>query len=161
MRTISFRPFNAGLRAMLFIGPALLVLVGLLNVESPAGWIAIMVAAVVLVVVTFLSGVRIRADQTAVAVSLVPFWRKRMRWSDIASVDVEEVRPFEDFGGWGIKGSQKREGILLSAGETRSVKFTLADGRRYLVAVGDGADEVARDLRRLSPTVGGEGGTTV
>lgn len=144
---------------MLFVGPAILVLVGLLNVNSPGGWIAIVVAGMVLVVVTFFSGVRIRADESAVSIALVPFWGKRMRWSDISSVEIEEVRPFEDFGGWGIKGSQKREGLLLSAGETRSVKFTLTDGRRYLVAVGDGADDAARDLQRLSPALWGEGTT--
>lgn len=142
---------------MLFIGPAIIVLVGLLNVDSIGGWIAIIGAGVILVVVTFFSGVRIRADETAVSISLAPFWGKRMRWSDITAVDIKEVRPFEDFGGWGIKGSQKREGLLLSAGETRSVKFTLRDGRRYLVAIGDGADDAARDLQQLSPAVGGEG----
>jgi hypothetical protein len=151
MRTIAYRPFDTSLRAILFVGPAILLLVGLLNVDSVAGWIVAGAAAAVLVIITFFSGVRVRADETSVAVSLVPLWGKRLRWSDLESIDVEEVRPFEDFGGWGIKGSQKKHGILLSAGDTRSIKFTLADGRRYLVSLGDGADAAARELRRLAP----------
>ncbi|WP_309067462.1 hypothetical protein [Microbacterium sp.] len=151
MRTIAYRPFDTSLRAILFVGPAILLLVALLNVDSPAGWIVAGAAVAVLIIITFFSGVRVRADETSVAVSLVPFWGKRLRWSEVESVFVEEVRPFEDFGGWGIKGSQKRHGILLSAGDTRSVKFVLTDGRRYLVALGDGTDAAVRELRSLAP----------
>lgn len=151
MRTIAYRPFDTSLRAILFGGPAILLFVGLLNVDSVAGWIVAGAAVAVLVIITFFSGVRIRADDTSVAVSLVPFWGKRLRWSDVESIAVEEVRPFEDFGGWGIKGSQKRHGILLSAGDTRSVKFSLSDGRRYLVALGDGADAAVSELRTIAP----------
>ncbi|WP_309067338.1 hypothetical protein [Microbacterium sp.] len=156
LRTIAYRPFHAGLRAILFVGPAILLLVGLLNTASPAGWIVAGVAVAMLVVITFFSGVRIRADETSVAVSLVPFWGKRLRWSDVTSVVVEDVRPFEDFGGWGIKGTQKKHGILLSAGDTRSIRFTLIDGRRYLVAVGEGAEAAVRDLADLAPRKPGD-----
>ncbi|CAH0162704.1 PH domain-containing protein [Microbacterium sp. Bi128] len=152
MRTIARRPFDAPLRAILFVGPAILLLVGILNVDTPAGAVVVLLAVVVLMVITFFSGVRLRAGERGVAVSLVPFWGRRLRWEQIARVDVEEVRPFEDFGGWGIKGSQRRHGILLSAGETITVRLTTTDGRRYLVGLGDEAEEAVRSLRRMAPS---------
>ena len=93
--------------------------------------------------IAFFSGVRVRAGTTSVSVSLVPFWVFRIPIERISSITVETVRPFEDFGGWGIKGSHKKRGILLSAGEDRAVVFRLDDGRTYLAAVGDRADECA------------------
>jgi hypothetical protein len=151
MHTIANRRFNAPLRAILFVGPAILLLVGVLNVNTPAGAMVVLAAIVVLVVVTFFSGVRLRAGKEGVAFSLVPFWGKRLRWGEVASVDVEEVRPFEDFGGWGIKGSHKRHGLLLSAGETTTVRITTTDGRRYLVGVGDAASDAVEAVRELAP----------
>ncbi|MBZ4488496.1 hypothetical protein LQ938_14970 [Microbacterium sp. cx-55] len=151
METIAHRRFSAPLRAVLFVGPAILLLVGVLNVRTPAGAVVVLVAIAMLIVVTFFSGVRLRAGQAGVAFSLVPFWGKTLRWTHIAAIDVEEVRPFEDFGGWGIKGSQKRHGILLSAGETTAVRITTTDGRRYLVGVGDASSAAVEAVRELAP----------
>lgn len=151
MRTLARRPFTAPLRAMLFVGPAIILLVGVLNVDTAAGAIVALLAVVLLVVITFFSGVLLRAGERGVSFSLVPFWGRRLRWENLARVDVEEVRPFEDFGGWGIKGSQRRHGILLSAGETRTVRFTTTDGRRYLLGLGDETEAAVRALQQAAP----------
>lgn len=157
VRTLSFRPFGVGLRALLLIGPAAVLLMGAFTVDFVAGWTAFGTATIIVLVVTFLSGVRIPANTAAVAISLAPFWGKRLRWSNVVSIDVEEVRPFEDFGGWGVKGSHTRRGMLLSTGETRSVVLTLAYGCRHLAAVGDDANAVAATLRGLMPPPTREG----
>ena len=127
------------------------LLVGVLNVDTAAGAIVALLAVVLLVVITFFSGVLLRAGERGVSFSLVPFWGRRLRWENLARVDVEEVRPFEDFGGWGIKGSQRRHGILLSAGETRTVRFTTTDGRRYLLGLGDETEAAVRALQQAAP----------
>lgn len=151
MRTLARRPFHAPLRAILFVGPAIILLMGVLHVDTAAGAIVVLFAVVLLVGVTFFSGVLLRAGERGVSFSLVPFWGRRLRWEQLARVDVEELRPLEDFGGWGIKGSQRRSGILLSAGDLRTVRLTATDGRRYLVGLGDEADAVFLALRESAP----------
>jgi len=137
MKTLLRKPFNGGLRGILFVGPALLLLVAVFNVGDVIGWLVLVLAVALLLVVAFGSGVRIKADEDAVVIGLFPFFRKRLARDSIARIYAEEVRPFEDFGGWGVKGSARKNGLLLSAGETEVVGIELVDGRRYLVGAGD------------------------
>ena len=152
MRVLAFSAFAWPLRLMLLLGPVTILLATIFAMEP--SWIrvvAVTAAAGLVVAITFFSGVRVGAGNEAVSLALVPFWRFRLPYRRIASVAVETVRPFEDFGGWGIKGSHKKRGILLSAGEDRAVVFRLADGRTYLAAVGGSAESCAAHVEsRLS-----------
>ena len=72
MQRVVYRPFNAALRGILFFGPAILLLVGIMNAATLAGWVVVSLAAVMIVVITFFSGVRIKASSMSVVIALVP-----------------------------------------------------------------------------------------
>ncbi len=149
MRRIAFSPFHPGLRLMIGIGPALVAVVVAATASSAAEWIAVGVAIGLLLVIVFFTGAALYADERRVAVALAPFWRRTIRWEDIESVRLRTVRPFEDFGGWGIKGSHRKRGVLISTGDDEAVEITTSDGRRYLVALGPLAAPAHGTLRRL------------
>ncbi|MDI9891601.1 hypothetical protein [Microbacterium sp. IEGM 1404] len=155
MRTLARRPLNPASRALLFVGPVILLLLGVVQVDTPAGATVALLSVVALVVVTFCSGVRLRAGERGVSVSVVPFWGRRLRWDQLARVDVAEVDAVEDFGGWGVTGSPHGPGILVSMGESRTVRLTTTDGRRYFVGLGDQAGEAVDALRASAPPSAG------
>ncbi|WP_022877917.1 hypothetical protein [Microbacterium sp. B19] len=151
MRTLARRPLTPASRALLFVGPAILLLLGVVHVDTPSGAIVALLSVVALLVVTFCSGVCLRAGERGVSVSVVPFWGRRLRWDQLARVDVEEVRALEDFGGWGVTGSHRGPGILVSMGESRTVRLTTTDGRSYFVGLGDQAVDAVDALRASAP----------
>lgn len=148
MRVLAFSAFAWPLRLMLLLGPVTILLATIFAMEP--SWIrvvAVTAAAGLVVAITFFSGVRVGAGNEAVSLALVPFWRFRLPYRRIASVAVETVRPFEDFGGWGIKGSHKKRGILLSAGGTVPWSFdspTAAPTSRRSAAVRRAAQRMSR-----------------
>ena len=72
---------------------------------------------------------------------------------EIAAVQVVEVSPLRDYGGWGWRlGRRGRPGVVFRAGPALSV--TRGDGRRFVVTV-DGAGEAAALLTTLTDRVRG------
>ncbi|WIB32760.1 hypothetical protein [Curtobacterium sp. MCSS17_005] len=59
-----------------------------------------------------------------------------------------DVRPMEDFGGWGIKGRSRRDGLLLAADGQRAVRIARLNGQVFL-ATSDDADGVASAIGRV------------
>lgn len=151
-RPISFRPLGAALKGILAVGPILMLLTSALHLRETVGLIVLVLSAGALVGVVFGLGVRISETRTYFVVSLLPFWRSRIRKTEVASVGVEEVRPFEDFGGWGIKGRSRRKGLLYSAGGSTVVALTTIDGRRYLASVR--ADDASRIAAAIQDAAG-------
>ncbi|MCC2308357.1 hypothetical protein [Cellulomonas chengniuliangii] len=152
MRRIAFRPFHLGLRLMIGVGPAIVAVVIAATASSTAEWVAVGVAVVLLMVIVFATGAALYADERRVAVALAPFWRRTIRWEDVESVELRTVRPFEDFGGWGVKSSHRKQGVLISTGDDEVVEVATSDGRRYLVALGPEAASAHGDLLRLRGT---------
>ena len=90
--------------------------------------------------------VRVTSDGLRVR-SVVGFPSTRIRLSDIAKVEVLDVDPLRDFGGWGWRiAVDGRRGVVLRAG--RALQITRVGGRRFAVTV-DGADEAAAVLEGL------------
>jgi hypothetical protein len=152
VRLISNRPFDAGLKGVIVMGPAALVFVGAFHLDSWGGVATVVLSAAASVVVAGLAGARISAGRGRVRLSIVPFWTLRLHQNDIESVTAEKVRPLEDFGGWGIKGRSRKKGLLFSSGGDEVVVFRTRSGRTYLVSVreGEGA-RVAAELGRVNP----------
>ena len=100
---------------------------------------------------TFVFRVRVSEQGLRVASSVgVPRWTIPL--ADIAGVDVVEVHPMSQFGGWGIRiGVDGRLGVVLHSGP--AIQVTRVDGRRFAVTVDDaptGASLLAA-LRERSP----------
>ncbi|QYH34981.1 hypothetical protein [Salinibacterium sp. M195] len=142
MKRLLRKPLNRALRGTLLVSPALLLLVGVFTADSVVTWLILAAALTLLFVIIFGCGVSIKANDDAIVIGFFPFYRKRLSRDSIARVYADKVRPFEEFGGWGVKGSARKNGLLLSAGEAQVVGFELVDGRKYLVGAGDATPHV-------------------
>ena len=111
-----------------------LVLSAGVGVADPDGWVAavamltaagaVAVAGVLMRLVT-----EVRAD--GVAVRLIPFPTRLIRFEEIASAEAVTYRPLREYGGWGLRFS--RRGRAYSASGNRGVQLVLTDGRRVLI----------------------------
>jgi hypothetical protein len=138
---ISFHRLETGLLVLVAVGPAVLIVVSALHLDSVGGVIALIASAMALAVVVRRCGARIRSTSTHLVLGFSPFWRSRLGRDDIARVDAVTVRPLQDYGGWGIKGRPRRKGLLYSAGGEEAIKVELTDGRVYLASVRTGSSE--------------------
>ncbi len=104
---------------------------------------AIVGAVIVLVFLALLAATntwwRITADHRGLIARGVLGWPgKRIPLDDIRSVQVIEVDPTRDFGGWGWRwGGNGRTGIILRAGQ--AIEVTTTGGKRFAVTVDDAA----------------------
>lgn len=109
-------------------------------------WVMIAIMAVAtLFCVSLHAWITIQPDR--VRFGYFPFYRKTLRYHEIAHVESITYRGFLDFGGWGIKGLAKSSnGLLLASSGSEGVRITIRDDRRYVVGT-DHADELAALLR--------------
>lgn len=79
-----------------------------------------------------------------------PFnWKFRnVSWKDIKSVSVRKYNPISEYGGWGIKGSQKNR--ALSIGGDWGLQVEFPDGKKLLIGTQKHTEleGVLFDLRR-------------
>lgn len=85
-------------------------------------------------------------DAEHINFGLVPFWRTRLRSTEVAGVALVRVDAFAEYGGWGIRGRAGSErGRLYSAGGTHAVRLRTHDRRSFVIAFPDrGEAERAR-----------------
>lgn len=118
--------------------------VWMFTIEAVAGWITlgtlVFCAALMLMCMRF--SVRIGA-QGFEAKSMIGFPVFRVPAEDVASVVTAEINPLGEFGGWGLRFSGNRTGIVPRSGE--GIVITKRDGR-VLVATLAGAEEAAAVL---------------
>lgn len=114
--------------------------------EVEGGWViagtGILIALLVLMMMAF----RVRFDAAGFEARSVVGWpRVRIPIDEIASVEVVEINPMGDFGGWGWRfNSSHGQGIVMRAGE--ALRITRTIGRRVTVTVDDA--ETAAGLLR-------------
>lgn len=116
----------------------------------PSNWLGAGLATAIVtlaLVPPFLMGVFVRLHAGHVIVGCMPVYWVRMPVEAVHDVQVVEVRPWEDYGGWGVKGSAHTPtGLLFSAGGSEAVSLATTDGRHYLVSAKD-CKAVAGQLR--------------
>ncbi len=61
-----------------------------------------------------------------------PLYKRTIKFQDLKDYQVVKYRPILDYGGWGIRGSWRRE-LALNVAGNRGVKFELKDGRKNLI----------------------------
>jgi len=137
MSVLSWQRFNIGLRLILSGGPALVCVFSIAEFPKASGWWMLGIGAGVLLLTLVVPAVGIIATRNAVWFVAVPFWAVHIRIDEIASVTSVDVHPLEDFGGWGIKGSSRRKGLLLAADGQRAVRITRKNGQVFLATSGD------------------------
>lgn len=126
------------------VGVTLILLVTGVPAWGIAAAITVFVAVAVASSLTFrvrigIGGLRVR--------SLLGWPGVALPLDRIAGVEVVQVSPMAEFGGWGWRfGLDGRRGAVLRAGE--ALQVTATDGRVYVATV-DGADDAAAALRAL------------
>lgn len=128
-----------------------LVLVGSMLLLSFISWEVGVIAALLCVPVVLLNSWGVTADSGGFTVrTRVPMIRLHADIEAITGVDVVEVNPMADFGGWGIRmGSLASPAVVLRSGS--AVRVHRRDKRPLLVVIDD-ADVFARVLDAHRPT---------
>lgn len=84
-----------------------------------------------------------RVSARELAIRLFPMPERRILKSDIASTEVIQYRPIQDFGGWGLR--HGRGGKIYSARGNWAVKLNLRSGSTVYVGTGR-PDDLSRSL---------------
>lgn len=100
-------------------------------------WIVVVILALVAVLFATTTWWRVTIDHRGMLVSGALGWpRKFIPLAEVAAVDVVDVHPARDFGGWGWRtGGRKRSGIILRPGE--GIEVTQSNGTTFVVTVDD------------------------
>jgi hypothetical protein len=149
MSVLSWQRFDIGLRLILCAGPLLVCVFSLAELPTASGWWALGIGTGLTMLLLVAPAVGVLAFRSTVWLIVVPFWAVRIEFADIASVDHVDVRPLEDFGGWGIKGTSRRQGLLFAAAGRRAVRIVRANGQVFL-ATSDDAESAVGALRAVT-----------
>lgn len=136
-------------------GTVAIVAVVVLWIAQPRGvaYAAVALAAMVMLAL-FTTMWQVTADTRGLTVrSLLGWPRKHIPTDDIATVQVVQVNPSADFGGWGWRWAPgRRSGIIMRNGA--AIEVTRRDGSRFVVTVDDaatGAGVLAGAIARRAP----------
>ena len=156
MRVLSWQRFDVCVRLILCSGPLLVCVFFVAELPAASGWWMLGVGAGLLVLLFVAPAVGILATRGTVWLVAVPFWAVRTEFADIESVVDVDVRPLEDFGGWGVKGASRRKSLLFAAGCGRAVRIVRANGQVFL-ATSDDAESAVGAIRAVrAAAVAGE-----
>jgi hypothetical protein len=148
MKILSWQRFNIGLRLILCGGPLLVCVFSLAEFPQASGWWMLGIGAGLIALMLAAPAVVITTNSTAVWLVAVPFWAVRINVDDVASITSVDVRPLEDFGGWGIKGSSRKKGLLLAANGQQAVRITRGNGQVFLATSDDPEQVIAAIVHR-------------
>lgn len=98
----------------------------------------------------FLGGLTVNVQETGISMHLgkVPLVRRRVRFSEIESLEPVRYRPIREFGGWGVRGWGARK--AWSARGDRAVALQLEGDRLLLI----GSDHPQRLEERIRSAMG-------
>jgi hypothetical protein len=66
-------------------------------------------------------------------IGFFPFFSKRVAVHEIVEVEVQEYRPFREFGGWGVRWSLRDSTTCYTMSGTRGVRIITKSGKKYLI----------------------------
>lgn len=133
------------------VGTTLLLLVlsvVVFSQDEGGGWILLGMTALLLVLIATMLVFRVRANAAGLQVrSLLGWPNTRIPLDRIETIELVEIAPMAEFGGWGWRISPDgRRGVVLRAGE--ALQVTDSTGKIFVVTV-DGAAEAASVLESL------------
>ena len=124
---------------------AMAVATGLLTGD----WWLLVVLLLFVLLFALMAGWRVQVDRTGLTLRSILGWpRYHLPADEIVRADVTRVKPFHDFGGWGMRvGPQGALGFVSRAGE--AIRIERTGGRRVVVTV-DRASQAAALLNTLA-----------
>jgi uncharacterized membrane protein len=113
-----------------------------------SAWLLIGLSVLMLVLICCMFAFRVRVDRRGLQVRSILGWPNlRIALDDIDKVQIVQVNPLAEFGGWGWRlGLDGRRGVVLRTGE--ALQVTRRSGRVFVVTV-DGAAEAGSVLQAL------------
>lgn len=128
-------PFLVVITGVIVVLGAVSVLMFVIG-EPIAGWICFGVTAFMLVLMATTASFWVRVDDSGLEVRSFVGWPVlRVPARDIERVEVADINPFAEFGGWGVRWVPGRTGVVLRAGT--GIVVTRHDGRIFAVTVDD------------------------
>lgn len=120
---------------------------------AAAAWILVAVSVLMLLLICSTLVFRVRVNSAGLRVRSMLGWPDtRIEAADISKVEVVEINPMAEFGGWGWRiGVDGRRGVVLRAGE--ALQVTDSRGKVFVVTV-DGASEAASVLEAVRERTG-------
>lgn len=101
-----------------------------------AGWIMVGTLLLVLALMATSLYFRARIDSRGLEVRSAVGWPVfRLRADDVVSVEVAQIAPFAEYGGWGMRWTPDRFGVVMRTGE--GIVATRRNGRLFAVTVDD------------------------
>lgn len=80
----------------------------------------------------------IEVGNDAVRIGFFPFFRQTLQYRDIENLSIVDIKPFRQFGGWGVRGYPKyKYGMLYGGYPPRGLRFEMRDDRRFVVTFED------------------------
>ncbi|GAB2448736.1 hypothetical protein HD599_001864 [Conyzicola lurida] len=118
-------------------------IVALASTASDGGpWPAFGILAVAVAVVGATMVWRVRVTAAGVSVrSALGFPKFSVPLDQVEAARAVQISPLGDFGGWGLRGSRRRFGIIVRSGEALEIERT--NGRSLVVTVADAATAAA------------------
>lgn len=107
--------------------------------RTPAAWILLGVAVLLVLMLSTMLAFRVRVDERGLSVVSVGGWpRFAIAIGDVAAVSIDEISPMADFGGWGVRyGPGRGWGVIMRSGE--AIVVERRSGARFTVVVPDAA----------------------
>ncbi|WP_433676844.1 hypothetical protein [Microbacterium gorillae] len=121
----------------ILLGVTLLLSILIAVAGSAVAWAVLGVMALAAGFVAVATDFHVRVDGTGLTVRAAAGWPKvHIPLADVASVEVAQINPLSDFGGWGLRYTPGgRFGVVVRRGE--AIAVTRADGREFVVTVPD------------------------
>lgn len=75
----------------------------------------------------------INEDGIEVNFKWLPFCQRKIAWSEIQSITIEEYLPIRDYGGWGVRYSMTGKGWCYNVAGKTGIKINYANGKQFLI----------------------------
>lgn len=106
------------------------------SVQPVAGWIMLLCFVLVLGLTLISSWFRVRIDASGLEARALLGWPVfRLPAQEVRSVSAAQISPFAEYGGWGLRWTPDRFGIVMRTGE--GIVATRRSGRLFGVTVDD------------------------
>jgi hypothetical protein len=93
----------------------------------------------------------VEVNRESVVIGYRPLTTRSISMNSISEVEAREYQPLREFGGWGIRGGNRR--IVYNVSGNRGVDITLVDGRKVLIG-SQRAEDLARTIIALRSGLG-------
>lgn len=137
-----------GVSTLVLLGATVFVIARAAEDGWGTAWLLVALSVLMPVVICCMFAFRVRIDRRGLRVRSFLGWpNTRIPLDDIAKVEVVDINPLAEFGGWGWRiGLDGRRGVVLRTGE--ALQVTRGSGRVFVVTV-DGAAEAGSVLQAL------------